>query len=148
MMFCRSLELGLPLRGSLAVGPALFNRHSSTYLGTPLIEAARLEKKQRWLGVSLCQSFFQEPCNRLYPEFMIPYSEHLKEEEERRKPYVVLDWPRYWRNEKTSSEIKAIVKALEDTEHRDCYFNTLAFVDHSEKHQSWFKHHINIPSPK
>ena len=47
-VFCKALELGIPLRGAITVGPAIFHKERSVYLGFPLIEAARLESKLDW----------------------------------------------------------------------------------------------------
>ncbi|MBI5101390.1 MAG: hypothetical protein HZB33_06100, partial [Nitrospirae bacterium] len=52
-LFCNALDAGLPLRGAISVGEVIFHKKTNTYLGEPLVEAARLEKAQDVLGVAL-----------------------------------------------------------------------------------------------
>lgn len=139
--------LKLPLRGSIGVGPAILDKSNGTYLGLPLVDAARLEKRQRWLGVSFCDSFLRPPYNVIYPDSVIPYSEHFKEEADRRKPCLVLDWPRSWRDQKLG-DIEAVISELnKDRDHEAYYANTLKFVAHSEQNQDWFRH-LEVREPR
>jgi hypothetical protein len=141
---CESLRVRLPVRGALAVGPAILDKGSGVYLGSPLVEAARMESAQRWLGVSFCNSFFEPHKYHFTPELVIPYSEHFKPEEKTKyAPGLVLDWPRRWR-EQGMGEIAQAISAL-DTDERfhDYYANTLAFVAHSKQQHDWFKHKQN-----
>jgi hypothetical protein len=52
-MVCEALKMGLPLRGALAVGKAVMHSRTGTFVGAPVVEAAKLEQSQDWLGVSL-----------------------------------------------------------------------------------------------
>lgn len=56
-LICHALEIGLPLRGALAMGPAILDEKRRIFLGQPLIDAARAEKGQRIVGASLSPSF-------------------------------------------------------------------------------------------
>jgi len=63
-MVCEALKLGVPLRGALAVGPAVMHSRTVTFVGAPLVEAARLEQSQDWLGVSLGDSMLAADVSR------------------------------------------------------------------------------------
>ena len=54
---CYGIEHKLPLRGTISVGDAILDRDSGKYLGEPIIEAARTERLQKWIGVSFGSSF-------------------------------------------------------------------------------------------
>jgi hypothetical protein len=139
-LMCESLPIGLPLRGALAVGPAILDKPSGVFLGSPLIEAARMHSAQRWLGVSFCESFLEPRKYKFDPQLVLPYSEHFKDEAARRTPGLVLDWPRHWR-EKGYGELAAAVSALDvEPAFHEYYANTLAFIEHSEQQHDWFKH--------
>ena len=56
-VFCKALDLGVPLRGAITVGDSVLDNTSNIFLGAPLVEAARLESKQDWVGVALGTSF-------------------------------------------------------------------------------------------
>jgi hypothetical protein len=87
------------------------------------------------------------PVSRFYRHHIIEPIRNLlcrirsfKEEDDRQKPYLVLDWPRGWRGENPSEVVPAISALDVDPDHHDYYSNTLAFVRYSEKHQDWYKH--------
>jgi hypothetical protein len=42
-LLCEALNMRVPLRGSLALGEAVMHRPTSTYIGEPIVEAARLQ---------------------------------------------------------------------------------------------------------
>lgn len=52
-MVSEALQMGLPLRGAITAGKAVMHSRTGTFIGEPLVEAARLEQAQNWLGVSL-----------------------------------------------------------------------------------------------
>ena len=146
-LICKSIQIGLPVRGALSVGRAIMDRSKGAFLGAPLVEAARMEALQRWLGMSFCHSFSQEPFNRSFDARVVMlYSKHLKDEQARATPHLVLDWPRHWRQEGLG-DLTAAVQAL-DTEpaFHEYYSNTLAFVSHSEEQHDWFNHHQQTPA--
>ena len=47
-LMCRSLQVGLPLRGALAVGDAVMDDGRRLFLGEPIIEADLLERGQKF----------------------------------------------------------------------------------------------------
>jgi hypothetical protein len=54
---CFGLEIELPLRGCIAVGEAILDVDSGVFLGYPLVEVARGERFQQWVGASFGPSF-------------------------------------------------------------------------------------------
>lgn len=102
-MFCAALQHGLPLRGAISVGESVLHAGSSTFLGKPLVEAARLEQAQDWLGVSLGASFKQQEV--LVPGLgtLIPYAAPLKAGRAELFSGLTLDWPRFWRRTRRDS---------------------------------------------
>ena len=146
-LMCESVRVGLPVRGALSVGEAIMDSSSGVFLGMPLVEAARMEAAQRWLGVSFGHSFSREPYNRQFDaRLVMPYSQHFKDEQVRQTPHLVLDWPRHWRQEKFG-DLPAAISTLDiEPPFHDYYANTLAFVTHSEQQHDWFKHHQTQPS--
>jgi hypothetical protein len=52
-LICHALEIGLPLRGTLACGEAVLDSNRRLFIGKPLIDAVRAERCQRFIGVGL-----------------------------------------------------------------------------------------------
>ncbi|HEX3558851.1 MAG TPA: hypothetical protein VHU19_06595 [Pyrinomonadaceae bacterium] len=77
-LMCEALRAGLPLRGALALGDAIMDKSARTYLGEPLVEAARLEKAQQWVGLSFGRSFTSRRGVPFNAELVRPYSKHRK----------------------------------------------------------------------
>ena len=137
-MVQESLEVGLPLRGAISIGDVIFNRAKSIFLGGALIEAARLEKDQHWIGVTLSSTFLQmPPFNKVYASHTIPYAAHFKNQDDRRKLALVLDWPRAFRKQKVADFAKKVSSLDVDPRFSEYYFNTLAFIKYSKKYANW-----------
>lgn len=135
-LICRSIEVGLPLRGALAVGDGVFDGGRNIFLGQPIIEAARLEPCQKFIGVSLCRSF----VDQIIPKrFTLSFSEHLKSDD---SPYwggFVLDWPRHWRNTRKENIVDAVQILDTDPRYAAYYANTLNFIAYSQKFAEQFE---------
>ena len=58
-VFCEALRLQMPLRGAVSVGQAIMHKPSNTYIGSPIVEAVRLEKEREWTGLA-CGASFRE----------------------------------------------------------------------------------------
>ena len=105
-VFCAALRMGLPLRGSVAVGEAVLHSRSNLFLGNPLVEAARLETRMDWIGVALSSSFKNDelkvPIHPLVVRFFAP---PLKPGGAELFSDLVLDWPRVWRESYSDSPI-------------------------------------------
>lgn len=56
ILFAHCLQKGIILRGAVAYGEVMINKYKSFIVGKPIIEAYELEKKQKWAGISLCES--------------------------------------------------------------------------------------------
>jgi len=154
-VFCEALRLGIPLRGSVVAGRCVLHKKTSTYLGNPLVEAARLEKAQEWVGVTLGVSartiqfpflMSQEPMIILGdPPLKVPPQE---ESDKYRKLVsgLVLDWPRYWRRMQVDTSSPDIRQQLEELRTADLpkYDNAIRFTEHSAQHADWFQ----TPTPQ
>jgi len=138
-LICQSLELGFAVRGAITVGEAMLDNQSSTYLGSPLIEAARVEKAQKWIGASFGPSFNRNPYNSNLPlKNVLAYRQHTKEGYESFVPGLVLDWPRKWR-ETRNRDLSAVLKALPRNESHELYYRiTNEFIDFSFINHDWF----------
>ena len=142
---CVSIELGLPVRGALSVGQAVMDKSAGIYLGMPIIEAARAEKSQTWIGASFAPSLCKPPyCKGLMLNTVLPYKSHVKSGSERHVPGLVVDWPRQWRQTR-STEAKAAIDALDvDAKYAPCYETTRRFIEFSAENHDWFKHRPSL----
>jgi hypothetical protein len=137
---CWGLEHQLPLRGAIAVGEAILDAKSHTYLGQPIIEAARTEGEQEWIGVSFGSSFLAPAFNNgFYLHTILPYKSHYKNKASPYASGITVDWPRRWR-ETRSRDLPTLVSAM-DTDGRfsQYYKKTLDFITFSESNHDWFK---------
>ncbi len=97
--FCEALHLGMPVRGAIAVGDAYMNTSEKIYIGYPVVEAARVEKAQKWIGMSFGPSFMESNFKgTFWCELLSWYTAHRKPGYSEYVPGLVLDWPRRWRN--------------------------------------------------
>ena len=138
-LFCYSLELGIPIRGGLAVGDAHMDKTKSIFLGPALIDAAEAEEAQRWLGISCGTSFNQEEFRGPFdPRLILAYSKQQHPERAYRLPGLVLDWPRRWRETKTSDP-SGILDSMNSDPRFDRYYTCASeFVSFSLKSHDWF----------
>jgi hypothetical protein len=168
-VFCEALRLGLPLRGSVVAGRCVLHKKTSTYLGDALVEAARLEKAQEWVGVTLGASvravqfpflMSQEPMIILGDPplkkpspvarfFFLLWRLFQKTEPDKYRKLVsglVLDWPRYWRRTQADTSSPDIRRKLEELRTADFpkYDNAIRFAEHSAQHADWFQ----TPNPQ
>lgn len=99
-VFCKALDLGIPLRGAVTVGDAVLDNDANVFLGKPLVEAARLESKQDWVGVALGVSFKSKNLRiPISPEKIRIHTPPLKDGGAMLFSDLVLDWPRVWNSE-------------------------------------------------
>lgn len=136
-LICRSIEIGLPFRGALSMGPALLDEKRSIFLGTPLIEAATLERGQVMIGASFCSSFVQQTLPK---RFLLPFDAHLKKGFRSDYGGSVLDWPRHWRRTRAGDVRDAIESLGRDAGAASGYYeNTLALISLSEQYGDRFE---------
>ncbi|GAB2808182.1 hypothetical protein [Dyella kyungheensis] len=135
-LICRSLQIGLPLRGAVAVGDAVLDKARNIFLGQPIIEANLLEHGQRFIGAGMCQSFTQQTIPSRYS---LEFSEQLKEPFTGEASGLVLDWPRHWRNTR-KFDVRPVIESLsDDGDSAGYYQNTLASVELSKQFANDFE---------
>ncbi|MDP1926945.1 MAG: hypothetical protein Q8K62_00375, partial [Thiobacillus sp.] len=74
-LICRSIEIGLPLRGAISMGEAVIDEGRRIFLGQPIVDAARLEGSQKVIGATPHKAFHAQ---QILPHFMLPYRSHFK----------------------------------------------------------------------
>jgi hypothetical protein len=143
---CFGIEHKLPLRGAISVGQAILDSETNTYLGQPIIEAARTEKLQNWIGVSFGRSFTQPDFNNgFYLDTVLPYKSHYKDSSSPLATGMTVDWARRWR-ETRKTNLSELISSLDTVpEYSEYYKRTIDFVKFSEENHDWFKTkpHIN-----
>jgi len=136
---CEALHAKLPLRGAICLGSAIMDKSKREYLGPPLVEAARAEKAQQWIGLSFGRSFDNRGDIPFRADMVRPYSKHCKPGSSDFLVELVLDWPRTWRKEYNESAV-AILQSLSLTSKVPDYYNcTIEFVRHSDSNTEWYK---------
>ena len=141
-VFCEALGLGLPIRGTVTAGKAVLNKKKSTFLGQPLVEAARFEPKLNWIGVALGASIKSEELKIPFPpDMVLLYTPPMKPGGEQLFSDLVLDWPRVWRETRHDSAIdhlQSLCTSDLSPEIQKRYRGAIAFFNHSEANQNWF----------
>lgn len=136
---CEALALDVPVRGAIALGEAVMHRSIGTYIGQPIIDAARLEQVQQWIGVSFARSATWPPfLAALDAQLIIEYDTPVKEGKTSLLSPVVLDWPRRWRELYGSSPSEQVLAMNEATPH-EYYGKTISFIEHSQANENWFQ---------
>lgn len=140
---CSGIERDLPLRGTISVGDAVMDAKSGIFLGLPIIEAARAERCQEWIGVSIGHTFADDSVGaRFNPAHILPYETQFKNDPQSPwKKFAVelaVDWPRHWR-ETRASDPRLLVQTMNNDPKKSSYYDkTLRFIDFSEKNHDWF----------
>lgn len=149
-VICKSIEIGLPLRGSVGVGQAKLVKEQGIFLGRPIISAARAEAAQRSIGITLSKDFDKEPyCRGFKADCILQYDKHLKDNARTKVIPLVVDFPRHWRLNRKQSLSEAVKALDKDDEYSQYYRNTLDFVSFSqENHDWWLKHPDSIEEAK
>ena len=138
-VICKSIEIGLPLRGSVSVGEAKLEKDQSIFLGLPIIAAARAEPVQKWIGITLSKSFDKQPyCNGFKADCVLQYDKHLKLGWQDKVIPLVIDFPRHWRIKRQTSLTEAIQKLNNNEQYSEYYDNTIAFAEYSEENHDWW----------
>jgi hypothetical protein len=134
-LMCHALRREVPLRGAISLGEAVMHKGTNIYLGKPLIEAAKIEKGQNWVGLTLGVS-------AIWPAFIaeldgpsiIEYTAPMKKKYAKHASPVVVDWPRIWRDSQKDSAKDYLTRLNKDKKHSHYYENAQIFVDYSLKH--------------
>ncbi|MDE2132975.1 MAG: hypothetical protein KGJ49_00055 [Alphaproteobacteria bacterium] len=144
-VICHGIEIGLPLRGGIAAGDAILDSSRGVFLGEPLVEVARLERAQAWIGASFGPSFQAErfKCN-FYLNTVLPFRSHYKEPDRQLATGIAIDWPRRWR-EARKSEPDAAIKALDVSPPFSPYYQmSLRFAEFSRQNHDWFNRQSHL----
>lgn len=140
-LFIEALQVGLPLRGAVSIGEANFNKAAGIFIGESIIDGARLESSQDWLGVALSKS-----CSAILEhvdsDLVLPYTPPTKSARDGSPGAVlhagiVLDWPRRARGIAGLDIASAITQLNTSKSHRPYYDNAVEFVRHSAEHARW-----------
>lgn len=136
---CRGIEIGLPLRGAIAVGQAIMDLSKATYLGQPIVEVTRVERAQRWIGASFGPSF-HDPTDKksFFLDTILPYRSHRKPECDTLINGSALDWPRHWRGTRRGAAATVVQLLNTQPEFSIYYETTLRFIEFSEQNHDWF----------
>jgi hypothetical protein len=131
-MVCEALRMGLPLRGALAVGPAVMHSRTGTFVGAPVVEAAKLEQAQDWLGVCLGPSMLAADVSREFdPYLVVPYKIPFKTGKANNVSDLALDWPSRFRASYGVTPVSAIRAIDRSPAHRIYYDNAVKFAEFS-----------------
>lgn len=124
----KGIELGLPLRGAIATGEAIMDQERGVFLGKPMIDAARMEKNQKIIGIAMCESALQQ---KIPNRFKLLQSSHLKDPQKSSYGGYVIDWPRHWRKTR-NNDIGSIITAMNTNPvFSEYYVNTLETIQKS-----------------
>ncbi len=148
-LMCEAIAMAIPLRGAICLGEAVMHRATNVYLGKPLVEAARLEKGQDWVGLTFGWSAtWPQFIAELEGPSMIEYPAPMKPGYADAASPVVVDWPRAWRDKHSAclKERLTILNTNPNPRVRSKYENTITFVDHSIACHDWHKHPDKIPA--
>ena len=135
-LICESILMGLPLRGAVSAGSAILNKNKGVFLGSPIIEADRVESQQNWIGVSFCPSFTDPifpPASPVHPDLLIQnYTSHFKPVNGFNQyiSLMTLDWPKRARERKLDGKIirtAAISQEHAPVDKQEYYDHTLSF---------------------
>ncbi|MFH0771441.1 MAG: hypothetical protein V1933_02355 [Candidatus Omnitrophota bacterium] len=136
-LICHSIEVELPLRGSLSMGTAILDETKRVFLGAPLIESHELERGQEFIGASFCPSITKQT---IPARFKLPFTKHLKKGYEDKFGGFVLDWPRHWRNTRGSDAKSKIRNLSKDAQAYSTYYdNTTQLLDLSDQYKNKYE---------
>ncbi|WP_424195759.1 hypothetical protein ACMYR3_06770 [Ampullimonas aquatilis] len=135
-LMCRGLEVGLPLRGAIAIGDAILEPDENIYLGQPIVDAARLENGHQLIGASFCKSGMKQI---IPPRYTLQFDSHIKATHHKWWGGAMLDWPRHWRNSRQVDLHHAIQVLDTEPEHSTYYQNTLELIAHSSQYADRFE---------
>jgi hypothetical protein len=137
-VFCSALYLGIPLRGAISVGKQILHNKTNTYLGAPLIEAARLEAAQDWVGLSLGVSFTSsENSLPIDPSYVRIYNAPVKQAKQELLSGLVLDWVKIWQEMYDESPIE-VLEGIKKEGFEKYYDNAIKYINTVMNEPEWF----------
>jgi hypothetical protein len=79
----------------------------------PLVEVARAERTQQWIGASFGPSFAKPGFNDgFHLNTVLPYKSHYKDPASEYATGMTVDWPRRWR-ESRRSDPRPVLRGLD-----------------------------------
>lgn len=146
-LICEALSMDIPLRGAITLGDAVLDSDSNFFLGEPIIEAARLEKAQNWMGMTLGNSAVWAPfLAQLHGTAIIEYAPPIKENTTEPVPPIVLDWPRRWRNKHGKCPSLKLRELNKQPLFSKYWENTIRFAEFSASKHDWHLRPEEIPT--
>lgn len=139
-LICEALQMGIPLRGAIALGEGIMHKKSGIFLGQHVVDAARLEAAQNWIGVGMAPSAcWPKFLAEVSPTQIIEYEVPVKDGDEVYRSPIALDWPRRWRD-CDSGDLQACLKRLRPVGSvAPKYDHAIAFATWSERFHDWHK---------
>ena len=142
---CFGLEIELPLRGAIAVGEAILDADNGIFLGDPLVEVARTERTQQWIGASFGPSFAKPGFNDgFHLHTVMPYKSHYKDRSSEYATGMTVDWPRRWREGRKSDPCPSLNRLDRDPAFSEYYSRTENFIGFSKENHDWFRKHGHL----
>ncbi|NOT52182.1 MAG: hypothetical protein HOP10_12990 [Chitinophagaceae bacterium] len=140
----KAIEIGLPLRGAISIGRAVMDKQSGIFIGEPIVEAARLESAQDWIGITFGNSIHSLPVDNnsfKFTEILFNYEKHMKPEKKALNSMISVDWARKAREQnKTETIVSILTSRMEKFKDKAHYYsNTLDFMNYSLTNHDWAK---------
>ena len=136
---CEALAMNIPVRGAIALGEAVMDRETGTYIGMPIVEAAAGEKIQEWVGVAYTHSATWPPfMAEVHPNLLMEYDIPVKPGCEDDLPPVALNWTRRWEELYETSPSSKLIEMNNIDPHIKIQ-NSIAYVEHCNQNRDWHK---------
>ncbi|MGZ5435670.1 MAG: hypothetical protein ACXWID_09405 [Pyrinomonadaceae bacterium] len=137
---CEALARELPIRGCISFGEAIMDRKLGVFLGNPIVEAARGEAAQSWLGVSFGPSLDTPEFSYLGDlRMVLPFDQQIKQDKGDLVTPLALDWPRRWRDKFQTDPISQLNSLDVDLRFSAYYETARHFCAFSAANPEWWK---------
>jgi hypothetical protein len=134
---CECLEMEIPVRGVIALGEAVMDEKTGTYIGTPIVEGAECEKIQEWLGVAFAPSAtWPQFVAEIQPSLIIEYDIPVKAGKADSLPPIALNWCRHWDELHGSPSTKKLAELQAKSPHPKIE-NAIKFAEHCAQNVDW-----------
>ncbi len=145
-LVCEALAMNIPLRGAITLGDAVLSRESDFFLGAPIIEAARLEKAQNWIGLTFGHTaVWSAFLAQIHGTAIIEYQPPTKDALKQYASPIVIDWPRRWRDKHGQCPSAKLRELNTDPRFATYWENTIAFAEFSLARHDWHLRPDEIP---
>lgn len=116
------------------------------FIGKPIVEAANLEKGQNWIGMTFGNSaVWSGFLAQIHGTSIIEYEAPLKEKYSKFASPIVIDWPRFWRDEYGECPSEKLALMNENPEYGQYWENTIKFAKYSLEKHDWHLRPDEIP---